>query len=150
MAIKAGTTISKLTLKQEAFAQAYIETGNASEAYRRAYDSKNMKPESIHRKAKELLDNGKVSARLDALKADAAKRNEVNVDSIIAELELARKLAMENMNPSAAVAAILAKAKVCGLDKLTLEHTGKNGGPLESMIIQVKFVEPGEYGAATA
>lgn len=39
-----------LTQKQEAFALAYFETGNASEAYRRAYNAENMKPESINRK----------------------------------------------------------------------------------------------------
>ena len=33
-----------LTPKQEAFCLAYMETGNASEAYRRAYDADNMKP----------------------------------------------------------------------------------------------------------
>ena len=37
----------KLTAKQEAFARAYVETGNASEAYRRAYNAENMKQESI-------------------------------------------------------------------------------------------------------
>ena len=33
-----------LTIKQNAFAMAYIETGNASEAYRRSYDAGNMAP----------------------------------------------------------------------------------------------------------
>ena len=32
----------KLTIKQEAFARAYVETGNASEAYSRAYNAENM------------------------------------------------------------------------------------------------------------
>ena len=40
--------MSKLTPKQENFCLAYLETSNASEAYRRAYDSENMKPESIN------------------------------------------------------------------------------------------------------
>jgi phage terminase small subunit len=31
-----------LTIKQHAFAMAYIDTGNASEAYRRSYDADNM------------------------------------------------------------------------------------------------------------
>ena len=33
-----------LTIKKNAFAMAYIETGNASEAYRRSYDAGNMAP----------------------------------------------------------------------------------------------------------
>ena len=56
-----------LTPKQEAFAQAYIETGNASEAYRRSYNASNMKEETVWRKAKEVMDNGKVTARLHEL-----------------------------------------------------------------------------------
>ncbi len=48
-----------LTPKQEAFALAYVETGNASEAYRYAYDAGNMKLASVNRKAKELLGTGK-------------------------------------------------------------------------------------------
>lgn len=60
-----------LTQKQEAFALAYFETGNASEAYRRAYNAENMKPESINRKAKEMLDHGKITARLVELNARA-------------------------------------------------------------------------------
>ena len=37
----------KLTPKQEAFVLAYIETGNASEAYRRAYNAENMSERSF-------------------------------------------------------------------------------------------------------
>jgi len=58
-----------LTLKQETFCTAYIATGNASEAYRRAYDTQRMKAESVNRKAKELMDNGKIAARLSTLRA---------------------------------------------------------------------------------
>ncbi|APY15824.1 hypothetical protein GJU94_13130 [Brucella sp. 10RB9214] len=54
-----------LTPKQEAFARAYVETGNASEAYRRAYNvGDKTKPESVWVKASELLANGKVSVIL--------------------------------------------------------------------------------------
>lgn len=60
-----------LTAKQEAFCLAYLETGNASEAYRMAYDAKNMKPATVNRKAKDLLDNGKIAARLEELNKSA-------------------------------------------------------------------------------
>lgn len=46
-----------LTIKQEAFCQAYIETGNASEAYRTAYAADKMKPEAVHVQACKLQDN---------------------------------------------------------------------------------------------
>ncbi len=40
-----------LTPKQDAFCLAYLETSNASEAYRRAYDAKCMKDETIAKRA---------------------------------------------------------------------------------------------------
>jgi phage terminase small subunit len=66
-------TVLKLTIKQESFINAYIETGNASEAYRIAYDVQNMKPESINRKATELMQNGNITARVRELRAELVK-----------------------------------------------------------------------------
>lgn len=44
-----------MTPKQEQFARLYIETGNSTEAYRRAYSTENMKPEIITNEAYKLL-----------------------------------------------------------------------------------------------
>jgi len=60
--------MSSLTQKQENFCQAYIKTGNASEAYRRSYNAKNMKAETITSKASILLAKGIVRARVDELR----------------------------------------------------------------------------------
>lgn len=75
----------KLTLKQEAFCLRYIETGNATEAYRLAYDAKGMKPASVSRKAFELLENVKITAYLAELKARQLKRHDVTVDRVLQE-----------------------------------------------------------------
>lgn len=74
-----------LTVKQEKFAQRYVETGNASEAYRLSYDASEMKPESVNRTAKELLDNPKITSRVEELQELARKRHQVTVDRVIAE-----------------------------------------------------------------
>lgn len=60
-----------MTPKQEAFALAYVETGNASEAYRRAYNAENMKPAVINVKASQLLHSDKVAVRV----ADLRQKN---------------------------------------------------------------------------
>ena len=70
---------NNLTLKQENFCREYIKCGNASEAYRKAYNCQNMKPESINRKASELLDNVKITARVQEL--DKEKKNEAIADA---------------------------------------------------------------------
>ncbi|CAM3575905.1 MULTISPECIES: terminase small subunit [Yersinia] len=118
--------MASLTQKQETFCQAYIETGNASEAYRTAYAADKMKPETINRKAKESLDNGKITARIAELQGEIKQRHHVTVDSLIRELEEARKsaLAAETPQSSAAVAATMGKAKLTGLDKVIVELSG--------------------------
>jgi phage terminase small subunit len=120
-----------LTIKQERFCQAYIENGgNASEAYRTSYDASNMKPESIHRKAHEVMENGKVTARLEELRQMHVERHCVTVDSISTELEEARALARDQKQAAPMVSASMGKAKLHGLIVDKAEHTGKDGKDL--------------------
>lgn len=109
---------SELTPKQEAFAQAFVQTSNASEAYRLSYDAENMKPESVHRAAKEVFDNPKVAARIAQLRQEMVERNRLTVDDLIRELEEARSAALVGEKPQAAamVAATMGKAKILGLE----------------------------------
>ena len=108
--------MSDLTIKQEKFCKKYIETGNASDAYRYAYDvKKTTKDKTIHEAASRLVADSKVSARLDQLKAIHQKRHEVTVDSITKELEEARQLAFAIQAPAPAVSASMGKAKLHGL-----------------------------------
>lgn len=119
-----------LTPKQEAFCIHYRETGNASEAYRRSYDADEMNPNSINRKAKELLDNGKIAARLAEMGAITMKRHQLTVDDLLAELEEARNIALfkaESPQTSAAVAATMGKAKLLGMDKQIIDHQSSDG-----------------------
>ena len=140
----------KLTPKQEAFARAYIETGNASEAYRRAYNAENMKPNTVYVKACELLANGKVSAKVQDLKEQHATRHVVTVDDIIRELEEARVMASTGERPqaSAMVAASMGKAKILGFIVEKNEHTGKNGGPIQTQ--EVRDMSDAELDAELA
>jgi len=63
----------ELTQRQELFCQSYIETGNASEAYRASYSTARMKPETIHRAACRLMRVSNVCTRIDELRAAATK-----------------------------------------------------------------------------
>lgn len=77
---------SELNPKQERFTQLYVETGNASEAYRQAYNSK-AKPEVVNVKACELLKTGKISVRVRQL------REELEELSLWSRLDSVRVLA---------------------------------------------------------
>jgi len=119
----------KLTAKQELFCLAYIETNNASEAYRRAYDAGKMKPESVNESASRLLADVKIAARLAELREPIMQRHNVTVDSLVLELEEARQAALSAETPqsSAAVAATMGKAKICGLDKQVIDLMSSDG-----------------------
>lgn len=113
-----------LTPKQEKFAQVYVETSNASEAYRQAYDASKMKPETITRKAFDLMQDGNVTARLKEIREELAKASQIDLKDLLEELEQARQAALgcESPQSSAAVAATMGKAKLLGLDKVIIDH----------------------------
>ena len=120
-----------MTPKQEAFALAYIETGNASEAYRQAYNVNGKSDNAVHVAASRLLDNAKVSLRVKELQTAHRERHDVTVDSLTKELEDARDLATENKQPAAVVSAVMGKAKIHGLLTDRHEHSGPGGGPID-------------------
>lgn len=76
---------ARLTAKQEAFAVAVAKGMNASDAYRNAFDTKGMKPASVNREAKRLIDNPKIATRLDRLRAPGLKAAQVGVDTWMTE-----------------------------------------------------------------
>lgn len=119
----------KLTIKQEAFARAYVETGNASEAYRRAYNAENMQVDTVKKRASELLARGDIKGTVNKLKDEIANRHEITVDSLVNELEEARIAALgaENPQSAAAVAATMGKAKILGMDKQILDLKSSDG-----------------------
>jgi phage terminase small subunit len=63
-----GANGIKLTKKQKAFAHAVVETGNKTEAYRRAYDTEG-KPRTAARDAQKVASNPAVSTYIQALEA---------------------------------------------------------------------------------
>lgn len=122
-----------LTPKQEAFALAYVETGNASEAYRRAYNAGNMKPASVNRTAKELLDNPKIASRVEEMRKPAVDACQLTLESHLRRLaELSEKAEREGKY-SAAVAAEISRGKAAGLYTEKTELTGPGGGPIETV-----------------
>lgn len=113
-----------LTEKQEKFCVEYIRTGNASEAYRQSYDSSNMSPESVNRKAKELMDNVKIAARLEELRAPVREKAQITLESHLADLKRLRDRAEEEGKFAAAITAEVSRGKASGLYVEKHEITG--------------------------
>lgn len=105
-----------LTSKQEKFCITYVtEGGSLSDAYRAAYNCEKMKPESVNRKAAELMANGKISARISELRAEARHNAVVTVEEHLRELARLRDLAVETRQYGAAIKVETARGKVSGL-----------------------------------
>ncbi|MCQ1989638.1 terminase small subunit [Pseudomonas sp. Eb3] len=122
----------RFTDKMELFCLAYVETGNASEAYRRSYNTSNMADKTAQREGYNLLQNPLVQARIEELRIKVMERHEITVDTLLAELEEARLLGKKTGKASAMVTASMGKAKLLGLDKQIVELTGKDGAPIET------------------
>lgn len=115
---------NNLTPKQEAFCLAYLETGNASEAYRRAYNTEGMKPETVNRTAKQLLDNHKITTRIHELQSDAAEATQITLQGHLEDLRRLRDAATEAKQYGAAVKAEMARGKAAGLYTERVNLTG--------------------------
>lgn len=63
-----------LTVKQEAFAQGIADGLSQADAYRAAYDAKNMADTSVYVEASKLIDNPNVAQRVKELKDALADR----------------------------------------------------------------------------
>jgi phage terminase small subunit len=108
-------THESLTPKQERFAQTYVETGNATEAYRRHYSTENMSLNAQYVEACRLLKHPKVSLRIKELNEHHAERHNISIDSLTEELEEARSVAEKTESAAAMVSATMGKAKLHGL-----------------------------------
>ena len=116
-----------MTPKQERFALAVAGGASLSDAYRQAFDTRAMKPETVRKRASELMANGDVTGMVERLKSEACARHAVSVDDLLAELESARVEALAASPApqcSAAIAATMGKAKLLGLDKQLVEVGG--------------------------
>ena len=129
-----------LTQKQEAFCQAMLKNSNASEAYRAAYEAGAMAPATVSRKAHDLQANGKITARLAELRAPAAELAQVSLGSHLAALKAVYDAALGAGQYGAAVAAEVARGRVCGLYVVKVEAAGKiNLGPNWAALVGAKI-----------
>lgn len=111
--------------RHEAFAQAIVKGIPASVAYKSSgYKASSKAAEAC---SSRLLSDAKVAARVSELQSRAAKRAAVTVETIAAELEEARILAIAEKQTSAAVSASMGKAKLFGLIVEKHKHSGSIG-----------------------
>lgn len=120
-----------LTAKQENFCLSYIVTGNASEAYRRSYDAENMADKTINRKAKDLMDNGNIAARIAELRDPVVEKAKITLEQHLNDLRRLRDKAESDGRYGQAIQAEVARGRASGLYVERTELTGKDGSPIK-------------------
>lgn len=119
-----------LTAKQEAFCQAIVSGMSQADAYRKAYDAKRMKAESIHEKASRLMADGKVRARVDELRAPVVAEMQYDLKQAMQEAAEAFEVAKGKENGGAMVAAVALRSKLNGL---LVDRSEVRTGPLDGL-----------------
>ena len=130
--------MSGLTPKQEAFALSYIQTGNATEAYRLAYDTSKMTEKSINENASKLLKHAKVAPRIAELRAPVIEKAGLTLEKHLDDLLRLRNMAVKDAKWAAAIQAEIARGKAAGLYVERTEVTGQDGGPIPIATVPVK------------
>ena len=111
--------------EHELFAQKWHEKNNKTEAYKYAFPEKcaKWKEETINKRASELSLTGEVSGRYKELTQESADNHGVTIAGLILELNTIKGIALgaETPQASAAISAVMNKAKLCGLDVQKIE-----------------------------
>lgn len=120
-----------LTSFQEQFCLAYIQSGNASEAYRAvSLKSRAWKDEVVWVAAHRMMNVSKVGIRIAELQETIARRAMVTAESLADELDHAIALAVREGQAGAYVAAVMGKAKLYGL---LVDKKEVRAGPLDDL-----------------
>ena len=107
--------VHQITQRQEVFCREYIKTGNATEAYKTAYNTEDSKPSTVHRLAKRALDNPKIISRIEEMRAPAVKKAQVTLEQHLNDLKEIRDMAIADRHFGSAVSAEIARGKAAGL-----------------------------------
>jgi phage terminase small subunit len=131
-----------LTQRQEDFCLAYIESANASEAYRKVYSTKRMKPETVNNSAFKMLQKGDIVARIASIRESAAEKASMTLESHLSDLKNLRDAAVNDGKWAAAVTAEVSRGKAAGLYVEKVELSGDKNNPLQVQLIKRTIIDP--------
>lgn len=111
---RAARTADGLTQKQATFVAEYLKSGNASAAYRIAYNAREMLAKTVHKRAGELLRNGVIAGCITRQQKRLRERTEITLESLTLALVEDREAAREDRQHGAAIAATKALIELHG------------------------------------
>jgi len=116
-----------LTPKREAFAQAVASGMSQADAYRSAFESGKMKPETIQSAASRLMADYKVSARVEEIRKPAVEKAQITLESHLERLKQLSEKAEQEGQLSAAITAEVSRGKASGLYTEKVDHSSSDG-----------------------
>lgn len=116
-----------LTPKRESFAQAVASGMSQADAYRSAFDTSRMKPETVQQKASRLMADGKVRARVDEIRAPVVQKAQITLESHLERLKQLSEKAEQDGQFSAAISAEVSRGKASGLYTEKIDHSSSDG-----------------------
>ena len=105
----------ELTPKQRAFAEEYAKFGNACEAYRKAYNTKNMGVPAITIEASRLRNNPNVAIVITELRSKGQRKQEISVEYLTAKYQMILDAAYGSAQYGPAITAVTQLGKLHGL-----------------------------------
>jgi hypothetical protein len=123
--------------KQEHFAQCIADGMTQADAYRTAFDAGNMKPETIHKRASELMTNGEVAGRVAELKEKLVTKALWSREMSVKALVSSYKVAQGQNNSSGMTGAIKELNAMHGFNAPQKVDLMNSDGTLRPQIIQI-------------
>lgn len=111
-----------LTIKQENFCLAIVETGKPSESYRRAFNAAKMSDAAVAVEAAKLLKNPKIALRIEALRKPVIEAAQISLEQHLNDLKRLRDLALSDQKYGPAIQAEIARGKASGHYIDRVEH----------------------------
>nr|DAU01340.1 MAG TPA: Terminase small subunit [Caudoviricetes sp.] len=116
--------MKKLTPKQEKFCQEFIKCGNASKSYRIAYNTSNMKPETINRTSFDLMQDPNITARIKSLNEEIKNKSIADAEEIqMLMTKLLRGEEVEEVPMMSDDGVVMARKKVTPKDRIKAGET---------------------------
>jgi hypothetical protein len=127
-----------LTHKQEQFAIAIIDGATQTDAYKKAYMPREMKPSTLWAEASRLASHPKVSARIEELKQEAERmRQAAGMDREEAILQRLEHEAMTAKTDTARIRALELLGRHIGMfkDRIEVEQVERSPEQIEADIL---------------
>ena len=130
----------QLTMKQHRFVDEYINTGNASESYRRAYDCKNSKNKTIQNEATKLMNNPVVARAIELEQQKLSRTSQLGSKDLEKRMVNIYDTSFNEGQYNVALNALNAIAKLNGLI-VNKEHRIVNGSIEHSHVSLLEAVK---------